>query len=428
MLEQKITTKKIYAWNTLGILCNASTSFILLIFVTHICGKTEAGIFAFGFAVAQLTLTIGKFGMRTYQATDINHNTKFASYLTSRIITCLLMLVISTIYILLSDFDFYKSIIIFFLCIIKMVDAMEDVYHGHFQQHLRIDLAGKLLTYRNLVTIISFVVIILISKSILITTILVGIISVVAFLALNIPLASKNFKVHYTFSKNDLSKLFISCLPLFIGTFLSMFINNMPKYSIDKHLTLDMQTYFSILFMPAFVINLISEFIFKPLLTSFSFMWNDNKLKDLIRLILTLLFMIVVITIITVGFGYYIGIDLLSLLYGVDLSQYSLSFIIILLGGGLNAAVFLFYNLLTTLRKQIYILWGYLVVTVIVLFICPYMVKKYDIMGASFSYLLSNVLLLIYFSIMLIVAIIRKGKRLRKRSSYENTSYNPSLQ
>ena len=121
-----------FIWNTLGMMCNAGTSFLLLIFVTRICGDISAGIFALGFANAQLMLTIGRYGMRAYQATDIKEAIKFPTYILSRIITCILMLIISFFFIIWSGYPFTKAVIVFSICMIKMADALEDVFHGLF--------------------------------------------------------------------------------------------------------------------------------------------------------------------------------------------------------------------------------------------------------------------------------------------------------
>ena len=60
------------------------------------------------------------------------------------------------------------------------------------------------------------------------------------------------------------------CMPLFIGSYLTLYVGNAPKYAIDDFLELKYQTYYGILYMPSFVINLLSGFVFKPLLVDLS--------------------------------------------------------------------------------------------------------------------------------------------------------------
>ena len=44
------------------------------------------------------------------------------------------------------------------MCVYKAADAIEDVYHGMFQQKERLDIAAKSLTIRTFITIIVFVI------------------------------------------------------------------------------------------------------------------------------------------------------------------------------------------------------------------------------------------------------------------------------
>lgn len=400
-----------FIWNIIGSVFNSATSFLLLIFVTRILGEYDAGVFALGFANAQLMLTIGRFGMRAYQATDINYTINFSTYLTSRFITNSLMLLASIIYILSSGYTFEKGIVVFSICFIKMVDAIEDVFHGLFQQNGRIDIAGRSLTVRNVMTIMTFILVIAVSKDLLVTCITTGIVSLIACLLLNIPRATNFASINLKTSRKDLALLLTNCSPLFLGSFLSLLIYNIPKYTIDIYSTEVIQTYYSILFMPAFVINLLSEFIFKPLLTDIALIWNENRIKQFVSYILRLLLAIIIITVVVIIGGYFIGSELLSVVYGVNLIIYKNELVILLTAGGFSAAVYLLYNILTTIRKQMSILIGYLAVALSTIIICPILVKGFGIKGAALSYLTSSILLLITFSIILTFAIILKSRK-----------------
>lgn len=416
---EKNRNAKMFIWNTAGIMCNAGTAFLLLIFVTRICGDVNAGIFALGFSNAQLMLSIGRFGMRAYQATDVKGKVRFSTYLLSRIITCFFMLLVSILYIVYSGYTFYKAAVVFSVCIIKMADALEDVFHGLFQQNGRIDLAGQLLTARNVITMVSFIVILITTRDLLITCILTGIISIAACIVMNLPMTRHLAIERFTLNKQELIKLFISCFPLFIGSFLSLYIYNVPKYTIDRYLTEEYQTYYNILFMPTFAINLISEFIFKPLLTDIAIWWNQENIKKFISYIIRLFAGIALLTVFVLGFGYFFGNTLLSFVYGVDLMQYRQELVLLLIGGGFGAGVYLLFNVLTAMRLQVSLLVGYTASALFITVICPVLVKNSNLMGASITCLLSTILLFIIFSITLISAIIRKNLK----TNYINQNY-----
>lgn len=409
-MQLKNRNAKMFVWNTIGSMCSAGTSFILLIFVTRICGSKEAGIFALGFANAQLMLTIGRFGMRAYQATDIKASIQFQTYFTSRLITCSLMLLVGLAYIIWRNDSFTKSAILFSICSIKMVDALEDVFHGLLQQKGYMDVAGQYLTIRNITTIVSFITLLLFSKDLLLTCILTGAISIGVCLCLNMPRVGKMEHISIFCSKKELYSLFLNCLPLFIGTFLTLYIYNIPKYTIDHYLTSDMQTYYNILFMPAFVINLFSEFMFKPLLTDLAGIWIRSEIKMFVRYALRLMLGILLLTTVVVGGGAFLGNEILSMIYGVNLMQYRSELILLLISGGFSACVYFLFHALTAMRKQMILLTGYSFVALVSSLFTPLLVQRFSIMGASVASFISSALLFLFFSIMLIEAIVKKRK------------------
>ena len=57
--------KKDFIWNSIAGLVNAGESVIILMICTRTKGIETAGMFAIAFAIANLMMAIGKFGMRT---------------------------------------------------------------------------------------------------------------------------------------------------------------------------------------------------------------------------------------------------------------------------------------------------------------------------------------------------------------------------
>jgi len=98
-----------FIWNIIGSACAAGSSLIYLMVVTRVCGESPGGIFSYAYASAQLMLTIGKFGMRAFQSTDLNQQFSFSNYLASRVFTCALMMLIDAVFLLGSGYDIYKS-------------------------------------------------------------------------------------------------------------------------------------------------------------------------------------------------------------------------------------------------------------------------------------------------------------------------------
>ena len=68
---ERIIEQKSFLWNIIGSAVSAASSFVLLLCVTRTVGASEGGIFSLAFATSQILLTIGKFGVRAFQASEI---------------------------------------------------------------------------------------------------------------------------------------------------------------------------------------------------------------------------------------------------------------------------------------------------------------------------------------------------------------------
>ena len=406
------TTKRDFIWNMTGSVCYSLSSFYYLMMVTRICGVVEGGIFALAFSTAQLLLTFGRYGMRTYQATDTYGRYAFAEYGLTRILTCGGMVLFAGIYGIAAGYPSRKIWIFVWVAAMKMLDAAEDVFHGEFQRNFRVALMGQMLALRNIFSCVVFGVVLVYSRDLVQTCMLTAALSLVFCLIINCA-ALKQVRCGYgTCRMERVRALFRICFPIFISTFLSLYLYNIPKYAIDSYLTEEYQTYYSVLFMPSFVITLFSEIITKPMLTTISLAW-ETDLPRFIRLVRNIFLLIAGGTVAVILGGHLLGRYLLELIYAVDLEPYRLHFIILLAGGGISAAVYIAYNILISIRFQKWIIAVYLAVTAVATPLTYAVVKHMGMLGAAWSYLLTCLLLGILFAVLLVWKI--HGKKSENR-------------
>ncbi len=399
-------------WNLVASLLNALTSAYLLLFITRYISIEAGGVFVIASTLAYQMLTIGNYSMRNYQATDTLNKFTFKEYLLSRYITSILMALVSVSIIIFNGYDISKSLIILSFILFKWIDAIEDVYHGFYQQHNRLDVACRAQSIRYILSLIFFSICIIIFKDLLISCFGTFVFSFLIFLFIN-NIIKKKFKFEKTYNKKNIFKLLIECFPLFIGSYLYLYLCNSPKYAIDTVLNDTAQSYFGIIFMPVFIINLISTLIYRPLLTKMANTWNSGEKKNLIHSITKQLTIIFIITIIATIIGYLCGTQILGLIYAVDLNQYKLALAILMIGGGLNAIVGYFLSIITIIRAQKTIIPGYALVSLAAFLFSNHVTKNYQINGASILYVLLLLLLSIYF-ILIFIHIYNKNVDKRK--------------
>ena len=275
--------KSAYIWNTSASMLSAFQTVFILMIISRIDPVSDAGIFTIAFAVGNLMLTIGRYGIRPFQVSDVRESYKFLDYLWARIITCLLMIGISIAYVV-SNYGFAgenskKSTVILLVCMTKVIDAFEDVLHGMLQQRQRLDIAGKVVSLRLAGYIVTYLITYIFTKNLVVASSISLLITFIMFLGLN-SIAVKEFtkeKISRGAIKN-VKKLYIECFPLFISTYLVMYLGNAPKYAIDKVLPNEAQACFNYIFMPVFVIGLVSQFIYQPAIRRLSFAWYNLSL------------------------------------------------------------------------------------------------------------------------------------------------------
>ena len=407
--------KSAFVWNSTSAILNAFQTVIILMVISRIDNITDAGTFVIAYAVANLLIMVGRYGVRQYQASDIKEQFNFSEYLILRVFSTILMIAAFVIYIaslyLNGSYDSEKSIVVILICCVRTVDAFEDVFHGLFQQHGRLDIAGKILTFRFLIYIVEYMLLYYFTHNLILTSVVCLLTTLLFFILLN-GSVMKNFNYKkVTPEKAHVKELLIDCFPLFISTFLMAYVGNDPKYSIDIVLSSHDQAQFNYIFMPVFVISLLSTFIYQPMINRLALIWSEKKLRRFWSLILRQTIIIAVLTVFALVCGYWMGIPVLSLLYGVNLSSYKSALLVLLLGGGSLALVKFFTMVITITRYQKHLIWGYLIVSAGFLLAGKTIAGTYGIMGISVFYSMSITVLALLFLIYIFVIAQHSRKK-----------------
>lgn len=419
ILYSKNINRDSFLWNMIGSLAMAFQSVILLMILSRIVGLVESGIFTIAYANANLFLTVGKYGVRYYQVSDVRYEFSFKEYCRSRWLTCITMMIISVGYVIYSSivnsYTSNKSMIILWMCIFKLPDAFEDVYYGEYQRSGRLDVASKAMAIRMLSTMGVYVLVLIILRNQLLALIIATLYTylvMVIFLNWTITIFPKA-KESFCTGKNVVS-LLKYCFPLFASSFLSFYIGNAPKYAIDSLLTDDLQACYGFIFMPVFVIGLLNGFIFNPMIYHIAELWSKSRLKDFLKQILLQMIYIVIITVVCMAGASLLGIPVLSFLYNTNLEAYKSELLILLLGGGFLGLSGLLNTVITIMRKQKKLLLGYLIIAILAYILSHPVVRKYEMWGAATFYTLLMAGLCIFFLAIFGTELIRVYNTLKR--------------
>lgn len=409
--------KQDYIWNTAAGLINAAEAVIMSMIVTRVTGLADAGILSIAFAIGNLLMPVGKFGLRSYQATDIENQFSFSIYLKARVVTVFLMIVSTFGYMFYAymclGYNGNKMGIIVAVCMIYAVEAVEDVIWGYYQRRNRLDAGAKLFCYRWIGILIVFPIALYISRDLRATLAICFVCSLILFAILvriSFPVisAKEDTPVSIMIKKADwreIGKLLRIAFPLFGISFLSFYVNNAPKYAIDACLTDEIQACYGFVAMPVFAIRLLNNFIYQPILVPMAVEWDQGRMDKFVARVVRQIIIVAGISIVCIAGAYVLGIPVLSMLYNTDLSGYKSELIILIIASGFLAGSSYLSVVLTVMRCQKALLWPYCLVSLMALTGLKQIVSEYGTIGASVCYLTLMIILCFLYSIIFVVRL-----------------------
>ncbi len=369
-----------------GSLCSSAASMILLLVVTRIMGQEISGVFSLAWSASQLMLTVGWFGTRQYQVSDVNGVISYYEYFTAKIISAGTMLVLGLAYVYIYRYETHTKIITLFLCVMMIADVFADFFSGFFQCNNRLYIGGVSYAVRNISYVLMFAVTMLLFRNLIFSIICAIVTEMLWLFFFDYQLVKMIPKKNKSVRIRAIVKLFVECMPLFFGSFMNTFIVNVPKNAIDLYMDYNSQACYNILFMPTAVINLLNMFICVPFYTRMAVLWQENQRKVFLKVVCRITGLVMLITVGVLVGGALLGIPVLSWLYGVELSPYRNAFLVLILGGGFYGVVSALTYVITVFRKQRVIIYVYVVCAVLAQLLVGTLVRNFEMMGAAVTY------------------------------------------
>lgn len=404
--------KKIYSINssikldticyTIGSLCSSGSSVLLLVYVTRILGTDEAGIYSIAYSIATLMWTIGCFGTRQFQVSDIKEKYSFSDYLNLKILLSFVVIIGGFIYSLFLHSTGYKLLISIIYCFLILADVFADVFAGRFQQIGKLYIAGISYMIRIVGYNLLFLITLLLFKSLPLSLLISIAYSYIFLYLFDYKIICSNEIVVLKPNFKKISQICISCAPIFLASFLATMMVNIPKNYIDLQLSNEIQAYYGYIMMPSNVVGLFCSFIFVPMYTSIAKEWANNNKANFNKILFRVFLYLIGIIIFVLTAGYFLGIPVLDLIYGVDLSSAKLPFMILLIAGCVTSYNSVLQYIITVMRVQKYIIIAYVLGTAICQFSINYLITNYGLLGAAFNYLLGMGIISIVFTFIVI--------------------------
>ena len=387
-------------WNALGSAVNAANSVIMLMAVSRFFNLETVGAFSISLTTAQILYVVGLFGVNDFQMTDYQHVFFFQEYKLAKVLSTLIACGCCLLSVLVFNFDAQKTGFTFLLTAFMLTNSWGELFQSQFFQWGRVDLSGQAQFFRMMFSTIVFLLTIIIDHSVLTACVLMMICSLLCVWIWGC-------KKIQPFAREAASPgrllraktLLWQSLPIMASVLAAQMVINCPKYLINSLSNDEIQGVFGILFMPTAAINLFCMFLYKPYLSEF---YNSLHRQDgsAERKLQRQIVIAVCIACISALLTWVVGVEVVNLLYGVNLSEYRVMMALFVCTGGILAINQLMYYLFVILRMQKTLLLCYSIGLIIASILGILFIPLMELMGAWISFSASQAIvlaLLLYF-------------------------------
>lgn len=400
--SNKNIEKRNLIWNLFASIFYAAISMLLGFFIVKIKGDREGGIFFFAFStLAQQIYILAYFGIRPIQITDTKYRYSFSEYLIFRLITISFAFFIGLFYTILFAKDYFIFSIYIIMILYKLVDAFSDLLECEWQRRGKLYIGAKGIFFRTFISSSLFLLSLYLTKNLIFSS-LVFLFSLILYVGIFIyyPLKYENIKKKFSFA--NIKLLYVSSKCLFISSFLDLYIFASSKFAINKYLSNEHNAYYTTLFIPTSIINLLAGIIIRPTLTKLSLFYDKYEVSKFKKTSNKLLSIILVFSVFILGFTLIFSKYFLKIIFTsktpTEILEYSQILFLIILGGCFYAIMNLMYYLLVILKKEKRIFAIYIFASIIAFILSNMLTKKFNMLGAAISYLVIMILLSLIFS------------------------------
>lgn len=362
--------KSSYIWNVIAYTGNSFQSMLLLLVISRQGNMTDAAMFSIAFTAASMLTFIGKYAVRNYQVSDVRIEYTYGNYLYARVVTMSGMALASMFYLIFCYF--YKNYSVDkIICVILMLgprflEAAEDVLHGDMQRNGRLDIASKIWAIRTWGYIICFAVLYWLTDRIIAAAGGSLLVATGVCVLLNYTVRDL-FPKDMTRERGKVWMLLKTCFPLAVSSFIMVYMANSPKYTVDAVFTSEEQVCFNIIFMPVFMISLLGNYIYNPIVKSLASLWKDKQISKIKEIMLRQTIILMVFAGVVALCGKWFGLRLLGIVYKVTLNHYGTEFVLLIIAGGALAVFSFLVVISTVIRKQRILLYISVIFSVILL-------------------------------------------------------------
>lgn len=412
--------KRDYFWNTLGVLLQNAISPLLLIVVTRVNGINDSGLFSFAFSVSIVLWSLAMWGGRTYQVSDATSEFSKRGYVAVRIILGILVMMFALVFVSINGYNPEKATLILILAFLKVLESIADVIYGILQVNGRLYTSGISLTMKVTLGLVVFVISIILTRNLLLSSLFIVIVNVLVIALFDIPkarlassMAGRQIKINVRKACIEAAAIMKRSSPILAMSLLAVLSINIPRYFLDKYHE-NQIGYFGVLAMPITLLTLLITFMLQPNVVQLSQLYTKGVLATFMGIITKIIAYTSIVGVVVIVGTYLIGVPVLNAIFGIDFTDYKWALLVVVLGAIANTIVGIMTNALTIMRHFKLQFVTLLIGSILLVPLCATLVPMYGLFGAVAMYSVVNVAQAVGLYIIYIHIIKRRLLQLSK--------------
>lgn len=342
------------AYNTIGNIVYFFSLWVITVLVVRLSGYNDAGILSVAMTTSNVFFVIANYGMRSFQASDVNIEYSDSQYLASRYFTTAIGIVLCICFSIYTGYNGRQFIAIILYMLFKSWEALADVLYGILQRMHKLKIVGISFCVKGLLNIIGFCMGMIITNNLLLALVLMNFSSISILLCVDFYCVYKYSSAALIITKNDkknIINLLNVCFSMFLVSVAPMILQAIPKLIFERKYTTEEFGVYSTVASPTLIISTLVSCIIIPFLPKFAEFINKNERKKLLHLFLSFSFAVLVLGVIACLLAWLVGGQALSILYGRNMYEYKILFICVICSVTLTSLLYCLNSLFISGRK-----------------------------------------------------------------------------
>jgi O-antigen/teichoic acid export membrane protein len=373
----------------------------ILVALTQLGSPEMVGGYALAIGICTPVFTLCNFNLRSVQTIDTRSEFDFSSYLSLRLLTALLAVVLTSGIALLSGYDANLAMIILLVGIAKSSESLSDLFHGLFQRFERMDYSATSMALNGVLSVFVLSLALYFTHSLLAAVVALAGAWVLLLVAFDLPQGLRILAAETEggvrlrdaairlirsaggqIGSATTYRLALVALPLGVGTFLCSLNVNIPRYLIAIHIGERELGYFAAVASSTIAINMVVRSFGTSVIPTLAKCLAFGDQRAFLRHVVRTTFLAFLVGATAVLIASLSGQTLLAYIYGVDYAAYANLLTALMVVGTISAIATTLSQATTAARlfREQAVVYG--LNALVILGACWFLVPRFALWGA----------------------------------------------